>query len=424
MLVFELENGKRPITAVGGLTWHPLVPDNFKRELRPISLDLGADLYVYRKSNKSMVGFAKSEDGAKAGYIPIALVIAQCLDEESEPLNALVAVEIPNSDHKYIYVLIRDGFVLADGDQVGDEDEIRSRFLSDLSVSGWDLLVAPDHWKVNRATSRDLVSFLPKKGEKVKVPAAWKLRPVTVSLKSAIIAAVAVIALGSTAYIGMDLWKQSEIAKKQALAAAQQAAAEESERQAKLTKEPWQDLQRAGPFMAACDSALRGVTAGNWSMGEFQCDGVTLTVKWERAGGWAMVSHLKAMYPAAVLSEDGASALVSTKVQLAAPSGKTGEILQASSARKDALRDAKLRYGITVNIPAKGIAAPPNPADPVGAPSGVPWTSFEIAADSKLSSETTVEALDAPGFRLTRVEGKLKGGNINYQLKGIQYAKP
>ncbi len=162
MRVFDLENGKRPLSVVAGLTWHPLVPDNFKRELKPLSIDLAADLYVYRKSNKSMVGFAKSEDGAKAGQVPIALVIAQCLDEESEPINALVAVEVPdsntNGEPAYIYVLIRDGFVLADGDQVGNEDQIRTRFLSDLSVSGWDLLIAPEHWKVNKATSRDLMS--------------------------------------------------------------------------------------------------------------------------------------------------------------------------------------------------------------------------------------------------------------------------
>lgn len=430
MRVFDLENGKRPLSVVAGLTWHPLVPDNFKRELKPLSLDLAADLYVYRKSNKSMVGFAKSEDGAKAGQIPIALVIAQCLDEESEPTNALVAVEVPdsntNGEPAYIYVLIRDGFVLADGDQVGNEDQIRTRFLSDLSVSGWDLLIAPEHWKVNKATSRDLMSFLPKKGSKIKIPTAWKLKPVSVSLKSAIITTVVIAGLAATGYVGLDLWKKTEAAKLQAQIAAQQAAAEESARQEKLSKEPWQDLPRASLFMSSCDSALRrvGVTAGNWSMGEFSCENGLLTIKWERAGGSALVSHLKAMYPNAVLSGDGASATVSSKVQVPSPTGKTGEVLQSVEVRTEALRDAKLRYGIAVTFPNKA-AVPPSPQpDMPPQAQQTPWTSFEVVAESKLSPHSTVEALDAPGFRITRVEGKLKGGLINYQLKGIQYAKP
>lgn len=430
MRVFELENGKRPISVVAGLTWHPLVPDNFKKELKPLSVDLAADLYVYRKSNKSMVGFAKSDDGAKAGQIPIALIVAQCLDEESEPTNALVAVEVPDSNSNgepaYIYVLIRDGFVLADGDQVGNEDQIRTRFLSDLSVSGWDLLIAPEHWKVNKATSRDLMSFLPKKGSKIKIPAAWKLKPVSVSLKSAIVTTVVIAGLAAAGYVGFDLWKKSEAAKLQAQIAAQQAAAEETARQEKLSKEPWQDLPRASAFMSSCDSALRriGVTAGNWSMGEFACESGLLTVKWERAGGSALVSHLKAMYPSAVLSADGASATVSTKVQIPSPGGKTGEILQTVVARTEALRDAKLRYGIAVTFPSKGAVPPTGQPEVQPLAQQTPWTSFDITAESKLSPLSTVEALDAPGFRITRVEGKLKGGLINYQLKGIQYAKP
>lgn len=429
MRVFELENEKRPISVVAGLTWHPLVPDNFKRELRPLATDLGADLYVYRKSNKSMVGFAKSEEGAKSGQIPIALIIAQGLEEESAPTNALVALEVPNSSSSseatYIYVLIRDGFVLADGDQVGNEDQIRSRFLSDLSVSGWDLLIAPDHWKVKNSSSRELLSFLPKKGNKVKVPAAWKLRPITVSLKSAVVALIVISVLTGAGLVAFNFWKKAEAAKRQALIAAQQAAAEEAALKEKLSKEPWQDLPRAAVFMANCDTALKnvGVAAGNWTMGEFSCDGLTLSLKWERAGASALVSHLRAIFPNAVLSPDGAFATVTTKIPGSPVGAKTGEVLPAYGTRLDTLRDAKLRYGIAVTIQPK-VAPPPNPSAPPTQVLVFPWTSFDITADSKLSYLTTVEALDAPGFRITKVDGKLKAGLINYQLKGIQYAKP
>jgi hypothetical protein len=249
------------------------------------------------------------------------------------------------------------------------------------------------------------MSFLPKKGSKIKIPTAWKLKPVSVSLKSAIITTIVIAGLAATGYVGFDLWKKTEAAKLQAQIAAQQAAAEESARQEKLSKEPWQDLPRATLFMSSCDAALHrvGVTAGNWSMGEFACEGGLVTVKWERAGGSALVSHLKAMYPNAVLSSDGASATVSTKVQMPSPTGKTGEVLQTVEARTEALRDAKLRFGIPVTFPTKA-AAPtsPQPDMPPQAQQ-TPWTSFDVVAESKLSPHSTVEALDAPGFRITRV---------------------
>lgn len=431
MRVFELENGKRPITVVAGLTWHPLVPDNFKRELRPLSQDLGADLYVYRKSNKSMVGFAKSEDGATAGQIPIALIISQCLEDESQPINALVAVEILDSnvsaEPTFIYVLIRDGFVLADGDQVGNEDQIRSRFLSDLSVAGWDLLIAPDHWKVNHASSRDLMSFLPKKGSKVRIPAAWKLKPVTVSVKSAFLITVLIASMAAAGYMGFGYWEKLQAEKLQAQIAAQQALAAEAELQKYLTREPWQDLPRASVFMAACDAAMRkiGVTAGNWTLGEFVCENGTYTTNWVRAGSRSMVSHLKELYPSAVLSADDVFATVTTNAQTKPPIGKTGEVLPAHEIRLDQLRDQNTRYGIIVNILTK--VTPAQVSNSAGQPPqnlDAPWVSYEISAESKLSPQSTVEALDAPGFRITRVEGKLKNGLINYQLKGIQYAKP
>lgn len=430
MRVFELENGKRPLTVVAGLTWHPLVPDNFKRELHPLSQDLGTDLYVYRRSDKSMVGFAKSEDGAKAGQIPIALVISQCLEQESQPSNALIAVEIPDVDQSaassYVYVLIRDGFVLADGDQVGNEVEIRERFFADLSVSGWDLLVAPDHWKVHLASSRDLNSFLPTKGSKAKIPASWRLKPVNVSFKKALVTALAIVGLATIGYTAFNLWKKEEAAKQQAQIAAQQAAAAESALQEKMAREPWKDIPRASAFMNTCDAAMRriGVTAGDWSMGQFACENGTFTIVWQRATASALVSHIKSLYPSAVVSADGAFATVITKITNS-PIGKTVEVLPNYQMRIDAFRDSKSHYGIAVNFDTK--AAPVQAPNADGQPKqslAMPWSWFEITADSKLSPQSTVEALDAPGFRITKVEGTLKSGLINYQVKGIQYAKP
>ena len=431
MRVFELENGKRSFSIVAGLNWHPLVPDKFKKQLRPLSEELESDLYVYRRSNKSMVGFAKSEDGAKAGQIPVALAIAQTLEEEAQASNALIAVEVlgepSGAEPAFIYVMMRDGFVLSDGDAVGNEDEIRARYLDALSLSSWDFLIAPEHWMVKNAKSRDLLSFFPTKKSKLRIPQTWRLKPVNVSLKNAIMTTLLVLSLSVAGYLSYDLWKKSEEAKLRARLAAEQAAAEAEERQARLTKEPWQDLPRASVVMASCDEALvqDGTTAVNWSLGEFRCENGAFVTKWERAGGNAQVGYLKALHPSAVLSADGGSATTTTQLKISPPMGKTGEVLPASVARIDALRDMKLRYGVGVTIGPKTVPAlTPKEAEQLPPGFVMPWASYEISIESKLSPQSTMAVIDAPGFRITSVSGRLSGGLINYVLKGIQYAKP
>jgi hypothetical protein len=433
MRVFELENGKKPIEAVAGLTWHPLVPDNFKKEFKPLAADLNADLYVYRRSNKSMVGFARTEDGAAVGQVPIALVIAQCLDEESEPTNALVAVELPGvmtgSEPTYLYVLIRDGFVLADGDLVGTEEQIKSRYLADLSVAGWDLLIAPANWDVKNAVSRTLDSFIPTKGDKVNIPKTWKLQSTSVSLKVPLMGAVLICCIAVAGYMGLERWKRMELEAMQARAAAEQAAEDQARQQQQEQRDPWADLPRVKPFLANCEAGLRtiGVTAGNWSLGGFTCEKGVLSVKWERAGASALVAHLMALHPKAELDETGTSATVSTTLKEIPASLSGNEPLPPLNSRMAFLRDAKLRYGIDITTPnnqKNKDAAAQAPAPAAEPAVGRRWTVVEVTADSKLSLASTAEILDAPGYRVTRLEGKMKNGLITYQLKGIQYAKP
>ena len=433
MRVFELDSGKKPIEAVAGLTWHPLVPDNFKKDLKNLSAELNSDLYVYRRSNKSMVGLARSEDGAKVGQVPIALVIAQCLDEESEPTNALIAVELPGvmtgNEPTFLYVMIRDGFVLADCDVVGTEEQIKTRYLADLSVAGWDLLIAPVPWGVKDANERTLASFIPTKGDNINIPKAWKLQSTSVSIKVPLMALLLIAGIGVAGYMGLQYWKRVEMETMQARALAAQAAEEQARLQEQVQKDPWADIPRVKPFLTSCEEGLRqiGVTAGNWSLGGFTCEKGVLSVKWERAGASAMVAHLLALHPKAELDESGAVATVSTALREIPAPQAGNETLPLLNTRMAFLRDTKLRFGIDITTPKNqksqdaAALALATGAEPTAAPR---WTMVEVNADSKLSLASTAAILDAPGYRVTRLEGKMTNGLIHYQLKGIQYAKP
>lgn len=424
MHVFDVKIGKHKLELVSGLTWHPLVPDNLKKDLLPLAEDMEADLYVYRRSDKSMVGFAKTSDGAKLGQIPLALVVAQAMEREGDIQNALVALAIPGELDTYAYVLIREGFVLSDKEGAGTEEDIKTEFFSNLSVAGWDLLICPEHWKVARSAERSLESFFPENGKKFKIPQFWQLRPTKTPWVKNLTKVLAVALVVGGAYAGFKQWQKVEAQKQAAILAAQAAAAEEAARQAKLSAEPWPTLPRATVFASACESALNavGIPAANWALNEFTCEGTNLTVKWERSSGRAWISHMKNVHPSAVISPDGAFATVTTALQLPKLEGKTGEQAPAMQARIEALRDMPNAYGmnITLTMPTAQ-AAPPNPGG--AAPLVLPWTEIGVKVDSPFAAGTSARALDGPAFRITKITGTSRSGLLKYQLLGVQYAK-
>ena len=426
MQSFEIESGKKTIEVVAGMIWHPLVPDNFKKDLGPLAEETRTDLYVYRRSAKAMVGLIDAESGAKAGQVALGMIVTNYLEEaESDPQNALIAMKLPGFPDLFSYIMISDGFILADGDQLGTEEEIQGRFRSDLSAEGWDLLICPESWAVRKSKAIDLEEILPLVKDKLEIPKTWRLQPTKTPMAATVAKFLIALALLAIPYYGYQWYSQANAEKFAAQQAAQQALQEEAERNARLSAEPWPAIPRAGSFLFACQKSIEnmGLIAGNWGVNEFSCEGNKFTIKWERSNTEAWVSHLKSLHPSAVISDDGAFATATTQFNPPPLLNAEGKIPQMG-ARIDELRDLENAYAMGVRILAKAANAPPE-MDAKGVPlPNMPWKNFGVELETQLSPMTALAAIDAPGFRVTKLRGTLKDGALKYQITGTQYAKP
>lgn len=422
MKVFEIPNGKKPIDAVAGINWNPLLPDNFKKNLKPLAKEHGKDLYVYWKSANSIVGLASTKEGASVGQVPVALIIAKALEKEGAPKHSLVAVASPTDPNIYFYVSRREGYIIPDGDTVGTEDEIKSRMLGDFGLATWDMVVCPDHWRINGSVSRTFESFLPLKNDKLRIPDTWRLNTVNVAWQKSIFKLVLTIAVPAIGLYAYSVWKNNEARKRAEQEAIAIAAQAEQQKAQALQKEPWPEIPNAVVFAGACEGAIRrtGLIVTNWALSELTCEGGSLVVKWERANTTALVSQMKAIHPAAVIDPSGAFATL--KVQLSLPTQPAAPVVEAAPAlatRIEHLTDFQNKYGVTVVLKI----APPPPAAVPGA-EGPRWVDLGVTATTGLGLSTAARLLTAPAFRLNKITGSIKGGLIRYQLTGIQYAKP
>lgn len=424
--VIKFRAGKKTIELVAGLSWHPLVPDNFKSGLVPLAQDFDLDLYVYRRSDHSVVGLTKKEDDVKEGQIPFALVaVDHFLQENGSPANALVAVAHPDEEDKYLYVMVHEGFIVVDGDQLGTEDEIRSRIMSDFSMGEWDLVVCPEHWRMSGSREADFAEIVP---AKLKIQPAWRLKSVRLSWTRTAMKAGVLVAILFAGFYGYKYWRAAEAAKQAMLRAAQEAAALEEARKAAVVREPWPLKPTAAAVVNACSASLAkiGVIAGGWTFGKFACDGQSASVTWNHIGTAAWNEHMSKLFPDAVLSADGANATLSVKLPELKPAGDKGDEIPRAADRLARLRDLPSKYGIGVTI--ADAAAPMAPQIPgvMQPPPMAPakWKEYSVIFNTTLSPKTALRAIDAPGFRIVSIDASLKGSALNYEIKGVQYAKP
>lgn len=423
MKVIQIETSGKPIEAIAGLAWHPLLPDNFKKEMRPLAKEMDKDLYVYWKSAHSIIGFASVAEGASPGQFPIALIIAKALEAETAPMSSLVAVAAPDDSGLYFYVSRRNGHILADGDAVGTEDEIKSRMFEDFGFGGWDLLVCPSHWRINGSEPRTFDSFLPKRNEKTHFPNAWKLKPVKVTLAKTAMRVMALTVVPMVLTYGYLTWQKSEVQKRIAVQAAAVAAQEEEQRKQNLQKEPWPELPTATAFASSCESALNrtGLIATNWSFAGFTCEGNQYSVRWERTNLDGLVSQLKTVMSGVHLDASGAFATQTELLSISSPvSADPKEIAPDLNLRIERLSDLYGVYGIGVSMKV----AATTQSSPPTTPSTPQWVELGVVATSSLGIGSTAKLLSAPAFRLTKISGHMKNGLLKYQFTGIQYAKP
>jgi len=415
---FELGRGH---TFVSGLFWLPLPGTlrDHKKETEKLALETKSDLAVWRTTNALQVGLGSTEKGLKPGLLSAAAVVSKTLEVDpgaKDFKDFLCATEVPGGS--WLYVAQREGIILPDGDFLGTEDEVRSRMLSDYSLSQWNVIIAPAHWGMKDSRERRFEEFLPQKAGKNDFKKWWGLAPIKRNLLKTV-APIAVIAVAIAAgLIGYQKWQANKAAEELArLAAEQQGTAV-----GQPVEHPWKKLPRAKAFASECMGALSSIKTlwpGNWLPRDITCSGTAFAVVWLRQpNGW--IDHLLAVEPKAALSTDGAMA--SRTIPLVLSAGED-EAIPQESARTLQMHSAGQRYGFKIAISAPS-APPVLPGDTAKAPALVTWKELAWKVEeTSLPAATLAEILDGPGFRVGRIQGALKGGVITWVMEGKQYVQ-
>ncbi|HEX2544498.1 MAG TPA: type 4b pilus protein PilO2 [Ramlibacter sp.] len=430
-LVAVEANGRRHELAAG-LVWHPLqgTGADAAREVLAFARDAGADLKLLRGEEAPHVGLARRSDGARAGQVSAAAVIADALAQEGYR-SVLAALRLPENGNRFLYLATRDQVILADGDTVGAETEIRDRVTEDCGYGGWDCVLCPVDWGLPAAQERSFESFF--SPEVLKNSRPWQLRELRINVARAVLIASTLVGL---AVAGTWGWRshqeRRQLAQAQALQEQQQvqrAHDARNRRPAAPPAPPWPLMPRPAAFAQACTEALArtGTVAGNWKLDGATCEAGQLTVRWTKGSDAAWVSHLRAVRPQAVVAEDGLSALVSTP---AAAPVTTDHPEALSDLQPLRLRYADLasRYGMAVRIepvPLPRAAAPLPGQAAAPPPPPLPWSETTVQATVSFDPVQAARLLDAPGLRLRRLVFAFgKDGIPRYEFTGVHYVRP
>jgi hypothetical protein len=434
MKPIELEADGRRLEAVAGLVWHPLQGTGSarRREILAYAAAGEADLKLVRGEEAPHVGLASKGQGARAGQLSVAAVIADALAREGHR-SVLVALRLPGQPETFVYVAVRDSVILADGDVVGSEPEISERLRGDKSFGGWDQVVCPQEWGLRDAQQRELSDFIT--SELLKKARCCQLQELRLDVRRLAMTAGILAALGLGSVYGWTTWQ-----KKQALATAiAQAQRQQVEQEAAekiravaagaLPAPPWPAMPSAPVFARACARAFArvGLTAGNWRLDGAACENGELSVRWVKGSEAAWVSHLRAVRPNAVIAPDGLSATVSVPV-LATPSGERAEPLQDAAGLRLRYFDLASRYGMAIKVespqPPPAPAVLPGQKAPPPAPPP-PWAETAVQVTAAFDPVEVASLLDSPGLRFTRlVFAFSKDGLPQYQFTGVQYVRP
>lgn len=422
MRIIEFEKGKKRLEFVVGMVWHPLQASGSarSREILGYAVAQSCDLKVIRLATSPHVGLSKKKNGGKPGQLSLAAVIADSLAEAGFR-NCLVSLAVPGDSKTSIFVALRDGVILADGDVVGSTEEMRVRLVGDVSYGGWDCIICPQEWGVNDAKQRTLDSFL-ESGAAGKLR-PWRLTETVIDWKKYAIPTLIALALFSAGAYGLSYYKKLKFLEAEALRL-QQEELERSQRAALVVEppKPWRDMPGATAFVQACNEAFRNadLNGGNWTLGDVSCDGKALNIQWSRANDSAWISHMQAMQPNAVFSDDGKTATVSISYAAPAPAGADA-IKLPDKAVQLWYQDLASRYGLEVSISPPPAPPPPLPGQAPASKPKSAWFALQISITSKLDPVTTVRLADRPGLRITGIQFVRSEGTLKYLLNGVQY---
>lgn len=430
MRIIELNAGKKKVELVAGLVWHLLQDAGSGRakEALAYAVQTESDLKVMRGTESPHIGFAKKSEGAKAGQIAAAAVIADAYADDSAGQHMLVALQLPDDPGTYMFVSVVRGVILADGDVLGSRDEIRVRFVEAVTFGGWGVIICPGDWGIPNSDDKEFSHFFNEKT--LKSPGKWALKETTIAWRKYVAPAIIIAAVAVGGSYGWKVWSQKKAAAAAALRLQQEEAARGQRVAPAAPPKPWPLMPAPVPFALACADALRsaGLTGGNWSLSSITCEGGTLTVTWQKPNERAWISHLAAVRPDVSFSADGMSGSV-TRPAAAPPSNDFAEALPPQHSTRLRFLDLASRYGMAIRIDAaKAPPAPPTlPGQAVGAAAPVvppSWAELDLLVSTNIDPAQAAEVINMPGFRLKKIAYVYTAGAMQYQLYGVQYVQP
>lgn len=416
------EFGKR--TFVSGLFWQPLPGSTAKlrkTELRKMSEEQGFDLAIQRTSGVPQVGFAATSEGVKAGMLSVAAMVSKSLEVANRDRSFLCAIQAPNG--LWIYVAQREGVLLHDGDLLASEDTVRNRMMTDLSLTEWQTVFAPDHWGISGSLERRFEDLLPRSGEKYSFKKWWEIRPVRNTWADIIqdnqMLYIA-LALLLAAMAGYYFWSKYQT-QKQLEELARLEAEEQIARESVKEEQPWKKRPAAQQFLTACTTAIGSIKTfwpGNWDPARLHCEGQTLTAQWIRRET-GTVEQLLSFEPQATFTLDGNQATLEIPLEMGPP--KNTDVLPGARERTLALIAASQRYGIGLML------EDPQATRALGEPApSESWKTLNwTLAGTHLAPATLIPHIDGEGFRITQIKLTFEeGGTMTWTMEGNQYVQP
>jgi len=416
---FEFEKGR---VFVAGLFWQPLIPTTLK-EARADAAEqaeqMGFDLAIFRKNDAIQVGFCASEDDAKEGYLSIAAVISKSLEVDEVAKEAIMAMPLGDGSDRWLYFAQKDGVILADGDFVGTEDEVRAAMHSHYSHTDWAYVVAPLHWGFRGALERSLTDFLPKdKKGRIRYHKWWAISPIKVNASAAIKKALpyAIVALGLIALAGFGMKAYTAYQHKLEMQRQAEAAAAAALQEAITATPPWHSESNPVDFAKNCIAAVDTIplAPGGWTLNAATCsvDG-TMQAAWSRPV-YSTISLLRAIVPEATIATDGNSAYVTRQFVPGAP--LTEEAMDLTNMVAE-IHDRAQRLGLPITITDIPVPPPQQGLPPQA------WKSSKWELVSSVSPNELMKWFAMPGLRLSSLSVQFANGINTWKMEGLIYAK-
>lgn len=415
---------------VSGLYWKPLrSARSYMAEAKAIGKEQGMEMVTIRKSRSVIqAGFAPKGKAKLKGKYSLAAALAGELGD-----NWVGAFALP--DGRYAFVAVYQGAIVPGKDIVGSRDTVHAALSETYSLLTGEAqfgsdgkVFAPSDFEFGGDELSIQQLFAGK-----KLPAAYRLRPLTLGLtpRELVMVAIGIAALGGIGYYAKEWLDQRAVAQAAADAAAAALQAKTAEEYAAATAaagipRPWASLPAPAALIEACGQALTRapLVLGGWRFQVAECDSAGTTLHYAPFGDASrgqLEGAVRASFgrpPEWVGNGAGATILLPTSLQ-----PKDGDALPKPDEARMRLSD---HFDRLPNLAQLTIAAPtvadPNVAPDVAQPD---WTTSAFTVQSKISPAIAFEGLAVDAMRITRITTRFSDSQaeLDWTITGELYAR-